>query len=75
MMVFFSSWASGMMQNGAFSWVNGFDPINTQGLMVGQGVAGVLPAIARMYINFLDQELLANGVCVQRFSRFSWWAR
>lgn len=48
-MVFFSSLASGIMQNGAFSWVNRFSPINTQALMVGQSIAGVLPGIARMY--------------------------
>lgn len=46
--VFLSSLASGMMQNGAFSWVNRFNAINTQAIMVGQGIAGVLPAIARI---------------------------
>ncbi|KAF8455360.1 nucleoside transporter-domain-containing protein [Terfezia claveryi] len=46
--VFLSSLASGMMQNGAFSWVNRFDAINTQAMMVGQGIAGVLPAIAQI---------------------------
>ncbi|KAF8423607.1 nucleoside transporter-domain-containing protein [Tirmania nivea] len=45
---FLSSLASGMMQNGVFSWVNKFDAINTQATMVGQGIAGVLPAIAQI---------------------------
>lgn len=36
------------MQNGAFSWVNKFAPINTQAIMVGQGIAGVLPGVAQI---------------------------
>ena len=47
--VFLSSLASGMMQNGGFSWVNKFDAINTQAITVGQGIGGVLPAIARTF--------------------------
>jgi len=38
-----------MMQNGVFSWVNKFDAINAQAMMVGQAIGGVLPAIARMF--------------------------
>lgn len=47
-MVAAASAATGIMQNGGFSWVNEFDEINTQALMVGQGISGVLPGIARM---------------------------
>ncbi|KAI5796389.1 nucleoside transporter-domain-containing protein, partial [Peziza echinospora] len=48
LMVFGTSFASGMMQNGAFSWVNEFAPINTQSIMVGQAIAGVLPGFAQI---------------------------
>ena len=49
---FLSSLASGMMQNGVFSWVNRFDVINTQAMVVGQSIAGVLPGIARTFSMF-----------------------
>ncbi|KAF8466633.1 nucleoside transporter-domain-containing protein [Kalaharituber pfeilii] len=48
LMVFASSLATGMMQNGAFSWVNLFAPINAQAFMAGQAVAGVLPGAAQI---------------------------
>lgn len=54
--VFLSSLASGMMQNGAFSWVNKFGAMNTQAMMVGQGIAGVLPGVARMIFCTLGQR-------------------
>ncbi|KAK9464649.1 nucleoside transporter-domain-containing protein [Lipomyces arxii] len=46
--VFFSSLATAFSQNGAFAIANLFAPIYTQGIMVGQAVAGVLPSIAQI---------------------------
>ncbi|CUS09872.1 unnamed protein product [Tuber aestivum] len=46
--VFWASWSSGLSQNGMFAFVNKFDGIYTQAVMTGQGVAGVLPAIAQI---------------------------
>jgi equilibrative nucleoside transporter 1/2/3 len=41
--------ASGLCQNGIFAYVSGFgQPQYTQGIMTGQGVAGVLPCIAQI---------------------------
>ena len=49
LMVFGSSLATGLCQNGVFAFVNGFGvPEYTQGIMAGQGVAGVLPCIVRI---------------------------
>lgn len=40
---------SGLCQNGIFAYVSGFgQPQYTQGIMTGQGVAGVLPCIAQI---------------------------
>ncbi|KAK1245051.1 hypothetical protein MKX08_004680 [Trichoderma sp. CBMAI-0020] len=48
-MVACTSWAAGLMQNGAFAFAAGFGrPEYMQALMVGQGVAGVLPSIAQV---------------------------
>ncbi|KAL6891320.1 nucleoside transporter domain-containing protein [Trichoderma longibrachiatum] len=48
-MVACTSWAAGLMQNGAFAFAAGFArPEYMQALMVGQGVAGVLPSIAQV---------------------------
>ncbi|KAK3295882.1 nucleoside transporter-domain-containing protein [Chaetomium fimeti] len=47
----------GLMQNGAFSFVASFGrPEYTQAIMVGQGVAGILPPLAQMfsYLAFTD---------------------
>ncbi|KAL8822119.1 MAG: hypothetical protein Q9191_007140 [Dirinaria sp. TL-2023a] len=47
--VFAASLACGMSQNGAFSYVSGFGVQKyTQAIMVGQGVAGVLPPIVQI---------------------------
>ncbi|KAK9325813.1 nucleoside transporter-domain-containing protein [Lipomyces orientalis] len=46
--VFFSALATSLSQNGAFAIANLFAPIYTQGIMVGQAVAGVLPSIAQI---------------------------
>lgn len=48
-MVFVASLATGLCQNGLFAYVTGFDVSDyTQGIMAGQGVAGVLPCIAQI---------------------------
>lgn len=48
-MVFAASLATGMNQNGIFAYVATFDRSEyTQAIMVGQGVAGVLPCIVQM---------------------------
>ena len=47
-MVFAASLATGLSQNGVFAYVSGFGRGEyTQAIMTGQGVAGVLPCIAR----------------------------
>ncbi|CAD0087220.1 unnamed protein product [Aureobasidium vineae] len=47
--VFVTSLAAGLCQNGVFAFVSGFaQPAYTQAIMVGQGVAGVLPCIAQI---------------------------
>ncbi|KAL7923931.1 nucleoside transporter domain-containing protein [Trichoderma austrokoningii] len=48
-MVACTSLAAGLMQNGAFAFAAGFGrPEYMQAVMVGQGVAGVLPSIAQV---------------------------
>lgn len=48
-MIFATSLATGLCQNGIFAYVSGFgQPQYTQGIMTGQGVAGVLPCIAQI---------------------------
>ncbi|TFB04948.1 Nucleoside transporter FUN26 [Trichoderma ghanense] len=48
-MVACTSWAAGLMQNGAFAFAAGFGRSEyMQALMVGQGIAGVLPSIAQV---------------------------
>lgn len=47
--VFSTSLATGLCQNGIFAFVSGFGHSQyTQGIMTGQGVAGVLPCIAQI---------------------------
>ncbi|RVD85749.1 uncharacterized protein DFL_004057 [Arthrobotrys flagrans] len=48
LMVLGTAVSAGFFQNGLFAYVGCFDPIYTQGVMSGQGVAGVLPSIAQM---------------------------
>lgn len=44
-----SAWSTGLMQNGAFAFAGSFGrPEYTQAVMAGQGVAGVLPAMAQI---------------------------
>jgi equilibrative nucleoside transporter 1/2/3 len=48
-MVFGASFATGLNQNGVFAYVAGFGrPEYMQAIMLGQGVAGVLPCIAQI---------------------------
>ena len=48
-MIFSTSLATGLCQNGIFAYVSGFgEPRYTQGIMTGQAVAGVLPCIAQI---------------------------
>lgn len=48
-MVFFTSLATGLFQNGAFAFASGFGRSEyMQAIMTGQGVAGVLPALAQI---------------------------
>lgn len=48
-MVLIASLATGLCQNGVFAYVSGFGREEyTQGIMSGQGVAGVLPAITQI---------------------------
>ncbi|KAI9891727.1 MAG: hypothetical protein M1814_002477 [Vezdaea aestivalis] len=47
--VFVANTGSGLIQNGVFAYVQGFSQSSyTQAIMVGQGVAGVLPCIAQI---------------------------
>lgn len=47
--VFFAALATGLFQNGAFAFATSFGrPEYMQAIMAGQGVAGVLPALAQM---------------------------
>ena len=49
LMVFSASLATGMCQNGVFAYVSGFGREEyAQGIMSGQGIAGVLPAITQI---------------------------
>ncbi|PHH83981.1 hypothetical protein CDD83_2686 [Cordyceps sp. RAO-2017] len=48
-MVAGTSWATGLIQNGSFAFAASFGrPEYTQALMAGQGIAGVLPAVAQV---------------------------
>ncbi|KAI7187869.1 nucleoside transporter family [Hortaea werneckii] len=48
-MIFSTSLATGLCQNGIFAYVSGFgEPRYTQGIMMGQAIAGVLPCIAQI---------------------------
>lgn len=47
--VFSASLATGLCQNGVFAYVSGFGREEyTQGIMAGQGIAGVLPCVAQI---------------------------
>lgn len=48
MIVFCTSIATSLSQNGVLAFVNNFQPIYIQAVMTGQGLAGVLPAVAQI---------------------------
>ncbi|KAL9112571.1 MAG: hypothetical protein Q9227_003142 [Pyrenula ochraceoflavens] len=50
LMVFFASLATGLIQNGLFSYVSSFGSRTeyTQAIMTGQAIAGVLPCVAQI---------------------------
>ncbi|KAL2124324.1 hypothetical protein VTJ04DRAFT_689 [Mycothermus thermophilus] len=57
LMVALTSAATGLMQNGAFSFAGAFGrPEYTQALMAGQGVAGILPPLTQMVSYLLFSE-------------------
>jgi equilibrative nucleoside transporter 1/2/3 len=48
-LVSLSAWANGLIQNGALAYAGSFGrPEYTQAIMAGQGIAGVLPAVAQI---------------------------
>jgi solute carrier family 29 (equilibrative nucleoside transporter), member 1/2/3 len=54
LMTFLTSVATGLAQNGVFSYVGGFGRGEyTQGIMTGQAIAGVLPPVARALLKLL----------------------
>jgi len=49
-LVCLSAWSVGLIQNGALAYAGSFGRVEyTQAIMAGQGVAGVLPAIAQIF--------------------------
>ncbi|KAK9333887.1 nucleoside transporter-domain-containing protein [Lipomyces starkeyi] len=59
--VFFSALATSLSQNGAFAIANLFAPMYTQGIMVGQAVAGVLPSIAQILSVITVESTRSSG--------------
>lgn len=52
LMIFGTSLATGLSQNGLFSYVGAFEqPRHMQGIMVGQAVAGVLPCLVQIALS------------------------
>ena len=61
-MIFSTSVATGLCQNGIFAYVSGFgEPKYTQGIMTGQAVAGVLPCIAQI-VSVLSVQASDHGL-------------
>ncbi|KAK4106446.1 hypothetical protein N658DRAFT_413830 [Parathielavia hyrcaniae] len=62
LMVASTAWAAGLMQNGAFAFAASFGrPEYTQGIMAGQGVAGILPPLTQM-LSFLAFSDTSPGI-------------
>lgn len=60
--VFVTSFATGLIQNGAFAFAAGFgNPRYMQAIMTGQAVAGVLPSIAQIVSVLAVPEKEASG--------------
>ncbi|KAG6021655.1 hypothetical protein E4U19_005551 [Claviceps sp. Clav32 group G5] len=68
----FSSWATGLIQNGAFAFAASYGRSEyMQALMAGQSVAGVLPAVAQVVtvLLFPPQEPASSSSSDASFSR------
>ncbi|KAL5598873.1 uncharacterized protein BROUX77_005906 [Berkeleyomyces rouxiae] len=67
LMVTVTALATGLIQNGAFSFCASFGRAEyTQGLMAGQGIAGVLPSVAQVLVSLAamgngDNSARGNG--------------
>ncbi|XTI90594.1 nucleoside transporter-domain-containing protein [Cenococcum geophilum] len=67
LVVFGTSLATALCQNGVFAYVSGFGREEyTQGIMAGQGVAGVLPCIAQIVSILSVPEMTVNGGVPQK---------
>ena len=67
LVVFGTSLATALCQNGVFAYVSGFGREEyTQGIMAGQGVAGVLPCIAQIVSVLSVPEMVVNGGVPQK---------
>lgn len=67
LVVFGTSLATALCQNGVFAYVSGFGREEyTQGIMAGQGVAGVLPCIAQIASVLSVPEMIVNGGVPQK---------
>jgi solute carrier family 29 (equilibrative nucleoside transporter), member 1/2/3 len=67
LVVFGTSLATALCQNGVFAYVSGFGREEyTQGIMAGQGVAGVLPCIAQIVSVLSVPEMIVNGGVPQK---------
>ncbi|KAL8295011.1 hypothetical protein RB600_000801 [Gaeumannomyces tritici] len=68
-MVGLTSWATGLMQNGAFAFAAGFGrPEYMQAIMTGQAVAGVLPSVAQIasYLAFVKDPASGHDAEAQQ---------
>ncbi|KAF2015520.1 nucleoside transporter family [Aaosphaeria arxii CBS 175.79] len=74
--VFVASLATGLCQNGVFAFVSGFGHEEyTQGIMAGQGIAGVLPCIAQIIsvLSVSGNQSSENGAQGSSTSAFAYF--
>ncbi|KAF2751151.1 nucleoside transporter family [Sporormia fimetaria CBS 119925] len=74
--VFSASLATGLCQNGVFAYVAGFGREEyTQGIMAGQGIAGVLPCIAQIVsvLSVPDSKSKEDGAQQSSTSAFAYF--
>jgi equilibrative nucleoside transporter 1/2/3 len=74
--VFSTSLATALCQNGLFAYVSSFGREEyTQGIMVGQGIAGVLPCIAQIVsvLSVSESKSKANGPQESSTSAFAYF--
>ncbi|KAI9800033.1 MAG: hypothetical protein M1833_003562 [Piccolia ochrophora] len=78
-MVFLASLATGLSQNGVFSYASGYGrPEYTQAIMTGQAIAGVLPCVAEIVLVLAvpeptsseQEDVPAQGSSTSAFSYF-----